>query len=72
MPNNRLPFQVVHEQTPQPVASVDEHFPSPRYFQVHFEYLHEYNQLLQTQLAELRLQLDRLNRKLDRMHSATD
>jgi hypothetical protein len=74
---NRLPFQVVHELTPlQAAPAIEstpvEHFPSARYFQVHFQYLHEYNQLLQTQVAELKLQLDRLNSKLARIHSTTD
>ena len=79
MSTKRSPFQTAQEQTPQPTvpnadadASQDEHFPSARYFEVHFEYLQETSQQMQQQLAELRLQMDRLNRKLERIHDAED
>ncbi len=77
MTTNRLPFQVVHDQTPlQTAPAIEktapaEQFPSARYFQVHFQSLHENNQLLQAQVAELKLQIDRLNRKLERMYAVT-
>jgi predicted RNase H-like nuclease (RuvC/YqgF family) len=41
-------------------------FPLPRYFQVHFEYLHENNQALRDQVKQLQQTLAELEAKLDR------
>lgn len=77
MTDNHPPIQNLPERSSeQAVAAIEtasaQHFPSARYFQVHFEYLHETNQHMQHQLAEMRQQLERLNRKLERMHDTPD
>ncbi len=44
-------------------------FPMPRYFQVHFEYLHANSQELKIQINQLKQSLDRVETKLDRFLS---
>jgi hypothetical protein len=78
MSTNRIPFQADHDQKPlqsgsatnEPAAA--EQFPSARYFQVHFQYLHENNQLLQKQLVHLEQQIEQLNRRLERICNEAD
>lgn len=76
MPTNRLPDSVDQDPAQQPTQSVSEsapaeHFPSARYFQVHFQYLHENNQLLQSQLNQLTRQVEQLTNKLERIPGTT-
>jgi hypothetical protein len=39
-------------------------YPKPRYFQVHFQHLHEHNQQLQDELMQLKGTVERLDEKL--------
>lgn len=41
-----------------------DQFPKPRYFQVHFQYLHETNHQLQDELAQLKGTVAQLNDKI--------
>ncbi len=43
------------------------HFPRPRYFQVHFQHLHERNDQLQQELAQLKDHLAFMDSKLERV-----
>lgn len=56
-----LPIQTVEDVLSAPV------FPSPRYFQVHFEYLHEIIGGLQQQVAEANRRMLLLQQRLDAM-----
>jgi len=72
MPTNRSPNPVDQDPAQQPSQSASEsaaaeHFPNARYFQVHFQHLHENNQLLQSQLNQLTRQVELLSNKLERI-----
>jgi hypothetical protein len=51
-------------------ASTDDEFPSARYFQVHFEHLHEQQALSVRQLVALSEQVQGLERQLARLRPA--
>jgi hypothetical protein len=42
-------------------------FPLPRYFQVHFEHLHENTQVLNRDVAQLKQALEKVDEKLERL-----
>ncbi|NOU20465.1 MAG: hypothetical protein HOO93_01515 [Methyloglobulus sp.] len=42
-------------------------YPRPRYFQVHFQHIHEHNQQLQDELMLLKEYVAHLDEKLDRL-----
>lgn len=61
-------------QSRQPAKDDDliDLFPLPRYFQVHFEYLHDNSQELKIQLNQLKQSLARVEAKLDRFFALVD
>ena len=73
MTANRSSSHTIHAETLfQPAAASADHpvdqFPSSRYFQVHFQHLHENNQRLQQQVAQLEQQVTMLSRKLEQVN----
>lgn len=54
-----------YAQNKQPRNSVDALFPLPRYFQVHFEHIHNTNSDVQMQVSQLNRQVDEVNAKLN-------
>ncbi len=42
-------------------------FPKPRYFQVHFQYLHENNVQLQLELKQLKTSVAQVDEKIERL-----
>jgi hypothetical protein len=42
-------------------------YPRPRYFQVHFQHLHEHNHQLQDELAQLKASVAQVDEKLGRL-----
>lgn len=48
-------------------ANIDALFPLPRYFQVHFEYIHDNMAEFHHQADQLQQRINELNAKLDRV-----
>ncbi len=72
MPANRSPLHTIHTDTTfQPSLVADakpaDQFPNSRYFQVHFQHLHESNQQLQNQMRHLEHCLAHLNFNLEHL-----
>jgi hypothetical protein len=54
----------------QPSNKTDDlvaNFPSPRYFQVHFQHIHENNHQLRSELAQLKDSVAQADNKIERL-----
>lgn len=49
-----------------------EKFPLPIYFQTHFEYIHDLNANVRTEINQMKRQLNAIEKKLDKLLTAID
>jgi len=60
-----LPLQTDREEVAPHDSEVLEHFPMPRYFQIHFEHVHDTTEALQREIKQLRQANAGMEAKLD-------
>jgi hypothetical protein len=68
--NHLLKQCIVMNLQDQPCNKSDDlidRFPNPRYFQVHFQYIHDNNLQLRNELAQLKDSMAQADKKIERL-----